>query len=113
MKRLSGCIGLLSLGVFAAFGAAGCTGDETSDTLTSIEGASLGDALPGTNATRFAAAKANFNQTETTADGLGPIFNQNSCGSCHSVGAPGGAGQNVERRYGTLNSNGTFNSMGA
>ncbi len=112
MKRLSGCIGLLSLGAFAAVGAAGCMGDENSDTLTSVvEGASLGDALPGTNATRFAAAKANFNQTETTADGLGPIFNQNSCGSCHSVGATGGAGQNVERRYGTLNSNGTFNSL--
>ena len=112
MKRLSGCIGLLSLGAFAAVGAAGCMGDENSDTLTSVvEGASLGDALPGTNATRFAAAKANFNQTETTADGLGPIFNQNSCGSCHSVGATGGAGQNIERRYGTLNSNGTFNSL--
>jgi CxxC motif-containing protein (DUF1111 family) len=113
MKRLSGCIGLLSLGAWAAGAAAGCMGDEPNDTLTRVEGALLGDALPGTNGTTFAAAKANFNQTETTADGLGPIFNQNSCGSCHSAGAPGGAGENVEQRYGTLNSNGTFNSLAA
>ena len=74
---------------------------------------SLGAALPGTNASQFAAAQANFGATETQSDGLGPIFNERSCGACHSVGALGGAGQNVEPRYGTLNSNGTFNGLAA
>ena len=77
---------------------------------TSTESAALGDALPGTNATTFAAAKANFGQTETQQDGLGPIFNERSCGACHANGALGGAGQNIERRYGTL-TNGVFNSL--
>jgi CxxC motif-containing protein (DUF1111 family) len=84
-------------------------GDLTEDTASS-ESAALGDALPGTNATSFAAAKANFGQTETQQDGLGPIFNERSCSACHSNGATGGAGQNVERRYGTL-TNGVFNSL--
>ena len=112
MKRLSGSIGLLSLGALAAVGAYGCMGDENTDNnLSSIEVGALGDALPGVNSTTFATAKANFAAAETVADGLGPIFNQQSCGSCHSVGALGGAGQNVEARYGALNSNGTFNSL--
>src|SRR5689334_8888634 len=62
----------------------------------------LGDALPGTNSTQFSNAKANFAQTETVQDGAGPIFNGNSCSGCHSNGATGGAGQNIERRYGRL-----------
>jgi CxxC motif-containing protein (DUF1111 family) len=86
-------------------------GDLTEDTASS-ESAALGDALPGTNATTFAAAKANFGQTETQQDGLGPIFNERSCSACHSNGATGGAGQNIERRYGTL-TNGVFNSLGS
>jgi CxxC motif-containing protein (DUF1111 family) len=85
-------------------------GDLTEDTASS-ESAALGDALPGTNATTFAAAKANFGQTETQQDGLGPIFNERSCSACHANGAMGGAGQNVERRYGTL-TNGVFNGLG-
>jgi len=103
---------LVSLGLAVAVGAVGCLGDnDSSDTTsTSIGAVSLGDALPGTNATTFAEAKANFGATETQADGLGPIFNERSCSACHSVGATGGAGQNVERRYGTL-TNGVFNGL--
>jgi CxxC motif-containing protein (DUF1111 family) len=76
----------------------------------STESALLGDALPGTNATTFAAAKANFNTTENATDGLGPIFNERGCGSCHQNGAIGGAGQQIERRYGTL-TNGVFDPL--
>jgi CxxC motif-containing protein (DUF1111 family) len=89
--------------------AAGCSdliGDSTSQ-----DNFALGDALPGVNATTFAAAKANFGLTETQGDGLGPIFNERSCGACHGAGALGGAGQNIERRYGTL-TNGVFNGLG-
>jgi len=90
--------------------AAGCH-DLISDT-TGTESYALGDALPGVNATTFAAAKANFGQTEVQGDGLGPIFNERSCGVCHANGALGGAGQQIERRYGTL-TNGVFNGLGA
>ena len=98
----------LSAAMFVPLLATSC-GNLMEDTSSS-ESAALGDALPGTNATTFAAAKANFGQTEVQGDGLGPIFNERSCGACHSVGALGGAGQNIERRYGTL-TNGVFNSL--
>ena len=70
----------------------------------------LGDALPGTNATQFAAAQANFGATENNVDGLGPIYNEHSCGSCHQNGALGGAGQQTEARYGRI-TNGVFDAM--
>ncbi|HEY6476059.1 MAG TPA: di-heme oxidoredictase family protein [Polyangia bacterium] len=110
MKRQLRWVSLVSLGAAVAIGAVGCLGEESDDTSVSIGAVSIGDALPGTNAAQFAAAKANFGGTETQQDGLGPIFNERSCSACHSVGATGGAGQNIERRYGTL-TNGVFNSL--
>jgi len=92
-----------------AIGAVGC-GEAAQDDVGSSEGAVLGDAIPGTNATTFAAARTNFAAAEGNADGLGPIFNEHSCGACHSEGSVGGAGQNIERRYGRL-TNGVFDAM--
>ena len=83
-----------------AMGAVGC--GQNADDVQSTEGAVIGDALPGTNAAAFAAAKANFELTETVQDGAGPIFNERSCSACHSNTATGGAGQNIERRYGRV-----------
>ncbi len=111
MKRQMRWVSLVSLGASIAVGAIGCLGQDSEDTTTSVGAVSLGASLPGTNASQFAAAQANFGATEVQGDGLGPIFNERSCGACHSVGALGGAGQNVEQRYGTLNSNGTFNGL--
>lgn len=111
MKQQIRWVSLLSLGAAVSVGAVGCLGQEDSSSDTSTEvGALLGDALPGTNGTTFAAAKANFVATESAADGLGPIFNQNACASCHQNGSTGGAGQNIEQRYGTI-TNGTFNTL--
>ena len=93
-----------------AVGAVGC--GQNAEEVQSTEGAVIGEALPGTNAAAFAAAKANFEQTETVQDGAGPIFNERSCSACHSNSATGGAGQNIERRYGTL-TNGVFNGLPA
>ncbi|HKW84351.1 MAG TPA: di-heme oxidoredictase family protein [Burkholderiaceae bacterium] len=92
-----------------AIGAVGC-GEEAVNDVASSEGAVLGDALPGTNAATFTAARANFAASENNTDGLGPIFNEHSCGACHSEGAVGGAGQNIERRYGKL-TGGVFDPM--
>ena len=70
----------------------------------------LGDALPGTNAAVFAEARDAFNASENAADGLGPIFNERGCGTCHQNGAVGGAGQQVESRFGRLTNN-VFDGM--
>jgi CxxC motif-containing protein (DUF1111 family) len=90
--------------------AAGGCSDLMDESTAADNSAALGDALAGTNATQFAAAKANFGLTEVQGDGLGPIFNERSCGACHANGALGGQGQQIERRYGTL-TNGVFNGL--
>jgi CxxC motif-containing protein (DUF1111 family) len=106
MKRLNAIFAGATL-----IGALGC--GELGDAVTVEEGAVAGDALPGVNATTYAAAKANFNLAEGNTDGLGPIMNERACGLCHQAsGVPGGAGENIERRYGTL-TNGVFNGLAA
>jgi CxxC motif-containing protein (DUF1111 family) len=101
-------LGPILTGAALMFAASSCA-DIEGDSQPS-ESAALGDALPGTNGTTFAAAKANFAAAENADDGLGPIFNERSCALCHQTGAVGGAGENIERRYGTL-TNGVFDPM--
>jgi CxxC motif-containing protein (DUF1111 family) len=69
-----------------------------------------GDPLPGTDAAGFAEAKAAFATVEGLDDGLGPIFNEKACGNCHTQGAIGGAGVQIERRFGKV-VNGIFNTL--
>ena len=71
----------------SAMGAVGLGCGQGGDTEVSTESAVLGDAIAGTNAATFAAARANFNLTETVQDGAGPIFNERSCSACHSNSA--------------------------
>jgi len=101
-------IGPILTGAALLFALSSCA-DLEGDTQSS-DNAALGDALPGTNGTTFAAAKANFAAVENADDGLGPIFNERSCALCHQTGAVGGAGENIERRYGTL-TNGVFDPL--
>jgi len=81
------------------------TAVETTQTTQSVT--VLGAALPGTDAARFAEARDNFVQTEDINDGLGPTFNEKACGNCHNQGATGGAGVQIERRFGKV-TNGIF-----
>ncbi len=87
-------------------------GTEAQDQGTTeiTQAAALGDAIAGTDPAHFAEAKDAFNASENAADGLGPIFNERGCGTCHQNGAIGGAGQQVEARYGKL-TNGLFDGM--
>ena len=107
---------LLFVSSLAAGGAAGlisCSSAQSQqdENLGVAREAILGDALPGTNSATFAAAKANFQQAEGAPDGLGPIFNAHSCAECHQASAHiGGAGENIERRYGKL-TKGLFDAM--
>lgn len=41
-----------------------------------------------------------FNQVEAIPDGIGPVFNSQSCGECHSIPTVGGSSQITELRAG-------------
>jgi len=94
----------------AALIGAGC-GNMSDDTSTA-QSSVLGDRLPGIQATAglLSEASAAFNTFEGADDGLGPIFNAQACGQCHSNGAIGGAGEQIERRFGRFD-NGVFNPL--
>jgi len=83
---------------------------DEADLAIAIEVLATGDPLPGTDPAEFAEAKAAFETLELITDGLGPIFNENGCVKCHSIGASGGSGLNIERRFGRF-VNGTFNTL--
>ena len=73
----------------------------------------FGDPLPGIDAgllARFEAGKTAFEDVETANDGLGPVFNNVSCASCHSQAATGGGSDNLETRFGRL-SHGVFDPL--
>jgi CxxC motif-containing protein (DUF1111 family) len=91
--------------------AAGC--GNLADDTTPVISAVIGDRLPGlqADADLLAEASAAFSTFEDANDGLGPIFNAQACGQCHSNGAIGGAGEQIERRFGRFD-NGAFNPLG-
>lgn len=105
MKRYLTFVGTSSLALTAI---AGCLSADAADQPEEDTGATqqaataIGDPLPGTNATAFAAGKANFAQEEAIADGLGPVFNEKACGNCHTTPMIGGSGSQIERRFGEV-----------
>jgi CxxC motif-containing protein (DUF1111 family) len=96
--------------IATAFIGAGC--GNLSDDTTSVASAVIGDRLPGIQATSGLLDEAAdaFNSFEDINDGLGPIFNAQACGQCHTNGAIGGAGEQIERRFGRFD-NGVFNPL--
>lgn len=82
---------------------------------TTPQRAQFGDPLPGLNPRElkeFTDGKAEFENTETEAGGLGPIFNQSSCATCHGVPATGGSSEVVVTRFGKT-VNGVFDPLEA
>jgi CxxC motif-containing protein (DUF1111 family) len=61
---------------------------------------------------RFQAGRVDFTQVFQASQGLGPIFNQTSCGSCHNnpVGGPGGQ---FVTRFGFTDGKGNFDPLEA
>jgi len=99
-----------SLALTAIAGCVSGTADEAGDNNTAAPQevtTAIGDPLPGTDATTFAAARDNFAQVEGITDGLGPVFNERACGNCHTTPVVGGSGTQIERRFGKVN-NGVF-----
>lgn len=73
----------------------------------------FGDPLPGLTAAQhdlFEEGEEEFAGEEGVEDGVGPVFNLNSCGGCHNAPVTGGFGTTVETRFGRLVS-GRFDPM--
>jgi CxxC motif-containing protein (DUF1111 family) len=109
---------VLGVSVFlsgAVLGTAGCGGPAEGPDVEVARSELLGDPLPGLTAAqkaRFVTALATFNEVEGLLDGLGPVFNEKSCGNCHNVGGPGGSGTEFEVRAGKLTGT-TFDPLAA
>jgi CxxC motif-containing protein (DUF1111 family) len=104
------------LGGFALvlLGAIGCSAPaEEGQEVTDTQQAAVGAFLPGlqvSNADLLDEATEAFRANEGIADGGGPIFNEHACGNCHSDGATGGSGVQIERRFGRF-VNGFFDPL--
>lgn len=75
----------------------------------------FGDPLPGLTGDQIASfnsGKQEFTARETPADGLGPIFNRDSCAACHSSPAVGGSSGITATRFGQV-TNGVFDPLTA
>jgi CxxC motif-containing protein (DUF1111 family) len=103
------CLSFLAAAWGAGCGRAEDDGSADANVGTSAQ-ALLGESLPGISAANFSAARATFQAVEGISDGLGPIFNERGCANCHSLGQTGGAGENIERRFGRF-VNGAFDPL--
>src|SRR5262249_30446376 len=61
-----------------------------------------------TDQATFDANKTIFQDVETVADGLGPIFNENACSACHQNPVTGGISEVSEFRSGHRDAAGNF-----
>ena len=74
----------------------------------------FGDPLPGLTADElsdFTTGQLQFQEVDTIASGLGPVYNNVSCVACHSTPAIGGASAIVETRFGKMTASGTFDPL--
>jgi CxxC motif-containing protein (DUF1111 family) len=92
---------------------AGACGAPPDESVGESHDALTASPLPGLTTAQLGAfndGEGEFNNVETVHDGLGPVFNEKSCGSCHNIGATGGTGVQFEVRAGRL-VNGVFDSL--
>ncbi|MBC8131613.1 MAG: hypothetical protein H7X95_01425 [Deltaproteobacteria bacterium] len=101
---------LCSMVVMGALGAMGC-GEEL-EAQSEVSQAAIGDFLPGLQVSPdlLDESRTAFMAVEDINAGVGPIFNLNACGGCHTNGAVGGAGEQIERRFGRVTS-GVFDAL--
>ncbi len=114
IRKLQNCVTLIAMVATGAGAGCGGTGGEGDETVAqSSEAVSVGASLPGLTSaqqTLFANGEAAFVVIEGISDGLGPLFNEKSCGTCHSIGAIGGSGTQFEVRGGILTGT-SFNDL--
>jgi CxxC motif-containing protein (DUF1111 family) len=91
---------------------AGCSAPAETGDIAETQQFAIGDITPGTQVSdelHDEAVEA-FAAVEGIGDGVGPIFNESACGNCHTNGAMGGAGEQIERRFGRF-VNGAFDPL--
>jgi CxxC motif-containing protein (DUF1111 family) len=104
---------LLAAGLIAACSADGSFGENTDAFGEAVVSVSFSHPISGLSAAelaRFDEGLDEFLDAEEPDEGLGPIFNEDSCGACHSVGGPGGGSTRVETRFGNT-VNGVFDPL--
>ena len=65
----------------------------------------MGEPLPGLSPSelnQFVVGLSEFNKPLSQADGLGPVFNDTSCGTCHAHPTVGGFSTSVVTRFGDV-----------
>ena len=78
--------------------------------VTGTEGAAI-SGLTTNQLAFFNAAKTTFQEVEQLADGLGPRFNLDSCGGCHSQPAVGGTSPATNPQVGVATADGARNVL--
>jgi CxxC motif-containing protein (DUF1111 family) len=105
MKRL-----LLLLGAATACASPLPVEDEGPEVVTLTQALTavpqLGGHLPGITHKDFSEAAKAFADEEDVSDGVGPVFNDISCGACHVSGGLGGAGTHLVQRFGYYGNSG-------
>jgi CxxC motif-containing protein (DUF1111 family) len=99
-------LGLLELGIIVVSGSSFVASPQQ---IASVRPPlSFGAPLPGLTPSeqdRFSIGRDDFEEEETAADGLGPVFNDTSCAACHSSPAVGGDSNTLETRFGRSSKN--------
>ena len=112
MRRIRLVLGPATMAGLLGLHVLGCSSDEGGE-IAELQQAAVGDFLPGllvSDAELLDEAREAFLAVEGITDGVGPIFNERSCGGCHLEGAVGGSGPNTERRFGRF-VNGIFDPL--
>lgn len=91
-------------------------GEVAIDEIESVssEEVALGDPIPGLDPElleRFEEGTEEFAELEEIDEGLGPVFNDLGCASCHDAPAVGGSGLTTVTRFGSMADDGVFDPM--
>lgn len=76
-------------------------GGSNTETVPQNAGAPL-PSLSAIELAAFDAGRGVFGRNFNAAEGLGPVFNDNSCGACHNDAAPGGGSGRTVTRFARL-----------
>ncbi|HEV8435810.1 MAG TPA: di-heme oxidoredictase family protein [Thermoanaerobaculia bacterium] len=86
-------------------------GPTTTETVPQNAGAPL-SGLSAVELNAFNTGRGVFGRPFNAASGLGPVFNDDSCGACHNGAAPGGGSPRTVTRFATL-TNGAYDPLTA
>jgi hypothetical protein len=97
--RCFAIVSALSLSPLLTIAVGSASAEDKPLTLQPRSGDPLPDLTPD-QLERFELGKIEFSRTLSSSDGLGPVFNDHSCISCHNAGGAGGSGTLRITRFG-------------